>query len=509
MKGKSLGILLVGFLTLLTFVGCSKKGEKNELGILAKMLPAQRSYLEGEIIPNFEKAYNCKVTVQYYNSAAELKRILELDAKKSKPTISLVKTPFEATEQLVDYRLVQPFSNFKNRDELEGDMTVYHDIARAMGVHKNEYYYIPRKLETRILFYRKSMVKDALSKYDKHKARINNELKSLNGYGLPRGYDLEEDANQWDFYDLYVIGNIWANEVYYNGKSGKIAHRGDNYGGTGLFFVDRAYQLGATPEDILAMRGDAVTETFLWEQAFVKSGIYNKGVWEDKWRGKNIYNAVKDGKAFMAWFQQIDCFNVHGWKEDPNMPTYLEDPDDMGLAVIPQAVSFTLDANGDPEIVGTRKITTGGWWWGVASSAPKANLAYDFARYITNRTWNAKESSSFGMIPVRKDLLLNIKETYGMGWVGDIYKTSVQQIREQIADSIIIVPRSKKYPQINENYINVFNSLATGSNKNVAVNKDAIRDMLDTKFVPKAKEILGEEFPKAKAVATTEESKIK
>lgn len=505
MKGKSLSTLLLGLVTLLTLTGCFKKNQKNELGILAKMLPAQRTYLETQVIPNFEKAYNCKVTVQYYKSAAELKRILELDATRSKPTISLVKTPFEATHQLVNYDLVQPFSNFKNSDDLENDMTAYHDMAKNMGVYKNDYYYIPRKLETRILFYRKSMVEDALSKFNKHKSRINRQLKGMNGYGLPNGYALEDDPNQWDFYDIYVVGNIWANEVYYNGKSGKIAHRGDNYGGTGLFFVDRAFQLGATTDDILAMRGDAVTETYLWELASIKSGIYNKGIWEDKWRGKNIYNAVKDGKAFMAWFQQIDCFNVHGWPEDPNMPSYLEDASDLGTAVIPKAVSFSLDANGKPLFEGNRQITTGGWWWGIAKKAPKAELAYEFAKYITNRTWNADESSSFGMIPVRKDLLLNISETYEMGWVGDIYKTSVQQIKQQVADSMVIVPRNKKYPQVNENYINVFNSLASGKAKNTAVNRTAVRALLDAKFVPKAKEILGDEFPAAKkAVDKTE-----
>lgn len=506
MKGKSLGTLFIGIVTLLTLVGCLKKNEKNELGLLVKMLPAQKNYLESEIIPNFEKAYNCKVRVQYYRSAADLKRILELDAKKSKPTISLVKTPFEATQQLVNYNLVQPFSNFKNNDDLEQDMAAYNDMAKAMGIHKNDYYYIPRKLETRILFYRKSMVKDALSKYTKHKSRINKQLKTLNGYGLPNGYELEKDPNEWDFYDIYVVGNIWANEEYYNGYSGKIAHRGDNYEGTGLFFVDRAFQLGASSDDILAMRGDAVTETYLWELASAKSGIYNKGVWEDKWRGKNIYNAIKDGKCFMAWFQQIDCFNVHGWEGDPQMPTYLEDPSDLGLAIIPKAVSFSLDANGKPLFEGNRKITTGGWWWGVAEKAPKAELAYEFAKYITNRTWNAKESSNFGMIPVRKDLLLNIQETYGMGWVGDIYKTSVMQIKQQVADSIIIVPRSKKYPQINENYINAFNSIVSGPAKNTEVNKEAVRKLLDGNFVPKAKEILGDEFPKEKTVETDEVS---
>lgn len=506
MKGKSLSTLLIGLVTILTLTGCLKKNEKNELGILAKMLPAQRTYLETQVIPNFEKAYNCKVTVQYYKSAAELKRILELDAQRSKPTISLIKTPFEATHQLVNYDLVQPFSNFKNSDDLENDMTAYHDMAKAMGVYKNDYYYIPRKLETRILFYRKSMVKDALAKFGKHENRIHNQLKSMNGYGLPSGYVLEDDPNEWDFYDIFVIGNIWANEEYYNGTSGKIAHRGDNYGGTGLFFVDRAFQLGASKDDILAMRGAAITETYLWELASIKAGIYNKGIWEDKWRGKNIYNAIKDGKAFMAWFQQIDCFNVHGWEEDPNMPTYLEDPADMGLAVIPKAVSFSLGENGKPLFEGSRKITTGGWWWGVAKKAPKAELAYEFAKYITNRTWNADESSNFGMIPVRKDLLLNISETYSMGWVGDIYKTSVQQIKQQVTDSMVIVPRNKKYPQINENYINAFNSLVAGNGRNLALNSAAVRAFLDSQFVPKAKEILGDEFPNARTNDSSSEN---
>ncbi len=348
-----------------------------------------------------------------------------------------------------------------------------------------------------MLFYRKSKVADACQKFESHKTRITEELKALNGVGLPAGYVLETDPALWDVFDLYVTGSIWANETYNGTKTGRIALRGARYNGTSQNVIDRAYTLGATQDEIRTLKGAAVEETFYWEQAFIKNGIYNPGSWEDPWRGSHIYNAIKDGKAFLAYVQQIDLFNIHGWPEDPGMPSYLEDPEDMGVSVIPQGVSLTLGAEGKPTIEGTRKVSTGGWWWGIPTAAPKAQLAYELSLFIANQTNNAKESAQFGMIPVRKDLLDNLSNVFEEGWVGQIYKVSVDQISTQLADSVItIVPIDKEYPKLSDNIIDSWYDIGVGTVKNnVPVGKVEVVKLLDSKYRVKAKEILGDRYP--------------
>ncbi len=484
----------------LMLLGSCGQGPKEELTVLLRMMPAQQRYFKNEVLPAFEKEHNCKVHITTMNNVSDLPQMLGIDAGKPEPVISLVKVPFEMTRELAEDGLVQRLGDITSDGQVDMDMAQYHPVASALAMINRDYYYVPRKLETRVFFYRTSMVAEAYSKFDQYRETINTELKDLNGYGFPTNYTFEENPSEWDLFDLYTVGSIWGKEEYNGTTNGRIAHRGDRYNGTSQFMLDRAYQLGANQDDIRRMTGDAVEEMFFWEQAFVENGLYNSGIWEDPWRGSNIYNAIKDGKAFAAYLQQIDLFNVHGWPEDPGMPSYLDletYPDDMGVALVPQGVSLSVDENGEPEIVGTRKITTGGWWWGVPTSSPKPELAYELSKFISNYENNAAESAQFGMIPVRKDLLSNISNVFNEGWVGQIYKVSLDQVSLQLADSVItLVPLDKEYPAISENYIDAWYDIAVGVAKgDREADLDEVQTVLKDVYNQKAREIFGERYP--------------
>jgi ABC-type glycerol-3-phosphate transport system substrate-binding protein len=218
-------------------------------------------------------------------------------------------------------------------------------------------------------------------------------------------------------------------------------------------------------------------------------------MWQDPWRGANLYNGIKDGKVFLTFLQQIDCFNVHGWPDDPGMPTYLPDINDMGLSVMPQAVSFELTPQGKPVISGTRSVSTGGWWWGIPASCPNPQLAYEFARFITSKANQALECSKFGMIPVRKDILLKLPDVFSQGWVGDIFKTSVDQVT---ANALTTVPLVKGYPQVAQNLIDAWYGLCVeyDQKKSGVMTLPVMKEKLVKEFLPKQKQILGPDFPK-------------
>jgi ABC-type glycerol-3-phosphate transport system substrate-binding protein len=485
--------LIAGALFLTLVAGCAKK-PSNEIGILIRMMPAQERFFREQIIPEFEKQYNCKVNINTFTNEWDIERLLDLEKSKKVKSIALVKTPFELTRVLVDKGYIADLYSVQDSDKVNQDLAEYHPLASGLGYIDSKPYFLPRKLETRTLFYLKSKVADAVSKFDKHKKRINTELKALNNFGLPAEYTLESDPSEWDFYDIYVVGSIWANEEYNGVKLGRIAHRGARYGGTALDLVDKALQLGATKDDILRLTSDKVVETFIWERALIKSNIYNPGMWQDQWKGTNIYSAIKDGKVFLSILQQIDEFTIHGWKDDPSMPSYLPNEEDMGLAVMPKAVSFTLDDKGKYAFEGTRAISTGGWWWGIPQSAPNAKLAYDLARFITNRENQAKECSRFGMIPVRKDIVNNLSQVFDQGWVGEIYKTSVDQI---LANGLTTVPLVKSYTELGQNLIDAWYGLGVeykevkGETENFA----DIKLKLASEYLTKQKELLKNDYP--------------
>jgi ABC-type glycerol-3-phosphate transport system substrate-binding protein len=479
----------------LGLAGCTgMKKQKQEFTVLIRMMPAQQRFFEQEIVAKFNKEHNCKISVAPFTNQLDIERFLKLDAGKAQPEIGLVKTPFEVTRVLVYKGYMQPLTAVVDSAQVMQDLAEYHQLATGLGYVDGLPYYIPRKLETRVLFYRKSMVADAVSKFDKYKKQINEDLKKQNKYGLPKDYALESDPSQWDFYDLFVVGYIWAKEEYNGVKMPRLAHRGAKYEGTALDLVDRALQLGATHQDILSL-GDKTAQTFLWENVFIRNGLYNPSMWQDPWRGSDIYNGIKDGKVFCTYLQQIDCFNVHGWADDPGMPSYLPDVKDMGLCAVPKAVSFDLTAQGQPVVDGTRMISTGGWWWGIPKTSPNAKLAYEFARFVTNHDNQAKECSKFGMIPVRKDILLNLPNVFDEGWVGDIFKTSVDQVN---TNQLTTVPLVKGYPLVAQNLIDAWYKLCVGydEKKDGKIDAEIMKQNLVKDFGPKEKEILGADYPK-------------
>lgn len=477
-----------------TMMGCNSSSPK-EFSVLIRMMPTQERYFRENVIAEFEKENNCKINIVTFNSEWDIERILKLENSKKDPAIALVKTPFEMTRQLVKAGLMSDLYSVMDSDRVLMDVAEYHQLATGLAFFEGKPYYIPRKLETRVMFYRKSKVADAVSKFAAHKERINTELKALNGFGIPAGYELEADPEKWDFYDVYVVGSIWANEDYNGVKMGRIAHRGARYGGTALDLVDKSLQLGASTSEILKLTEDKVVETYLWERNMIKSGCYNPGMWQDPWKGAQIYTAMKDGKVFLTFFQQIDAFLVHGWKDDPAMPSFLPDEEDMGLATMPLAVSFGLDSIGKPAYNGTKSISTGGWWWGIPKTAPDAKLAYALARYITSKQVQAKECARFGMIPVRKDILNNLPETFDQGWVGEIFKVSVEQVQN---NGLTTVPLVAGYSDVSQNMIDAWYSLCieykdTDTEK---MNFSGLKMRLASDYLEKQQKILGEEFPK-------------
>ncbi len=480
-------------LIVLSMVACTEK-PKQEMTILIRMMPAQDRFFREKIITAFEKEHSCRINVAPFNNEWDIERLLKLDAGKKTPEIGLVKTPFEMTRVLARKGLMKPLTEAVDSLRVDQDMAEYHQLASGLGYIDGRPYYLPRKLETRILFYRKSMVADAVAKFPAHKSRIQAELRKQNGYGLPAGYALEEDPAGWDLYDLYVVGSVWANEEYNGVKMGRMAHRGARYGGTALFMVDRALQLGASKEDVLKLDAEKMAEMYLWERVMVRNGLYNAGMWNDQWKGSDIYNAVKDGKVFMAWFQQIDCFIMHGWPDDPAMQTYLPEDGDMGLTVVPKAVSFALGKNGAPVYEGNRSISTGGWWWGIPKASTQDELAYELARFITNKENQALEVAEFGMLPVRKDILNNLPETFDEGWVGEIFKVSVDQIK---LNELTTVPLVEQYSLVGKNIVEAWYKLCVEYDeaKQGAMSLERMQKKLASDFVEQQKEILGVDYP--------------
>ncbi len=469
--------------------------EPQNLVLLIRMMDMQDRWFRQNIIAPFEKKYGVEVTVVSFDKFWDLEVMLRLERDSQRHAIGLVKVPLEMTRPLET--LMVPYDDLMDQEALQTLKAEYDPKAVEVGTIHGKLFYVPRKLETRMMIYLKSKADEAVLGWKRFEAGINTALKEDNGYGLPSDFQLERDPNLWDYYDLFVVSYYWAHTPYHGIKMPRMAHRGKKYGGTAAGLVDRIYQMGGTRKDVLRMSTAAVVDMFVWEAVYRKHGLYNPGMWQDPWSGGGIWNAMKDGKVFLAMMHQIDAFFIHGGTY-PQMQGYLVDPDDMGVAVMPRGESFELDSSGHPYRSGSKKAGTSGWWWGIPRTAPSPQLSVALARWITNHENHLSECKVFGMMPIRKDILADLQKAFPRGWMADVFKVSLRQIR---LNGNTTVPLLAEYSDVGKIYLTAWYDIVVSEDygKGEKVDRNDIRRRLEETYVPKVKAVLGGKYPAAGA----------
>lgn len=470
------------FLTALAlsvlFAAC---GAPRQVSVLIRMMPEQEKYFRERIIPPFEKKNRCKVEVVSYRETGDL----DSSIRKLPGRCALVKTPLEQTRKLVDEGLMMPVDSVAGQD-MAGVQQAY--FLLSLATVDGRLYYYPRKFETRIMVYLKSKVREAVMRWGDRSDEIDSVLKKYTGHGLPNDFVLEEDPNQWDYYDLFTAGYYWSREI--PGRyTPKIAHRGKRYSGTAQTLVDRVYQLGGDQGSVMAMEGDGVLDMLEWEALCVKTGIYNPRMWADSLSGAGVWGLFKSGECYLSFMTQLDCFFLHG-NYSAEQPGYVANPDDLGFAVMPRGVSLSVDSAGKPVREGRRSISTGGWWWGVPKDTPYRDLSAKLAEWILSPQVQIDESAAFGMIPVRKDVLGDIGLLFGRGWITDIYEVSFKQL---IENQFTTVPLIRNYAQLENLYLDAWYDIAVSGNcgQDGTVSRDFIRNRLLLNYSNRARAIAG------------------
>lgn len=423
----------------------------DEMTIYIRMMESQDKWFRENIIADFEKEYGVTVNVRTFENVVDLQSVLDLD--KDQNTIGLVKTADTMLYPLAEKGYMTKLTDIEGRDAA-ADMNEYLDQAVDLATVNGDVYYIPRKLETNTLLYVKSEVADAVANWEGMKADIDAMFKAENGVGLPGDYTLEADPNMWDWYDLGVVGYYW------NAVKGepKVAHRGKDYGGTQTELVTKAFQAGASQEEVLNFTGQALVDTYEWEVFMKENSLYNPGMWEENWSGGGIWNAMASGSVYLAFMHQIDAFFIHGGT-DPSMTGYLVNPDDMAVAVMPAGASLEMDGD-QPARMGSHASQLGGWCWGIPESTPDAQLSYDLARFITNAENHAAEASTFGMMPVRKDIMADLGSSFDEVWIQEVFENAVNQL----GNDVTRLPIDLRWPEIGQLYNDAWYDIVVGGN---------------------------------------------
>lgn len=464
---------------LIIAIGCVPPVSKSKVFI--RMMDSQEKYFRDSVISSFSKIDIPQVIS--YTSVDSIEDVL----KNNAGAVSLIKIPFGKAWSLVRKRKIIPLHSFLSPIEIREFNDTY--IFTSLGRQFNKQYFIPRKYETRLMVYLKSKVREAYGLWKVYEDTIDIELKKYNGFGLPNDYTFEISPEMWDFYDLFVVGWIWANEREKGYSTPKIAHRGKHYSGTSHRIIDRIFQLGGDSSAVITMNGDAVIDAFYWEAVYADANIFNPKMWEEEWSGADIWKGFKTGEVFLSFMTQLDCFFLHGTGMD-GLTGFLSDSSDMGVATMPAGCTFLLDGNGSVLQRGHKSITSGGWWWGIPSDAPDPKMSYRIARYITNKENQVEGCNRFGMIPVRKDVRESLDSLFTQNWIREVYDASYRQM---VFNQLTTVPAHNCFHKIADVYLDAWFDIV--ANKNWSTKKNGIPDrfyikkVLDIKYVSAVKRI--------------------
>lgn len=478
MKNKATLLTAISFFALLT--SCAAPVD---LSVLASMSQDRQRFLEEEILPRFESRNRCRVKIINLEDAAGIKSSIDTASEN----VALVKVPFtmgrqiaRSTHLLVLDSLLEASGNGKFKQEL---------LLTSLGIVDEKQYYVPREFDTRLIVYRKSKVDEALSSWRRSKNAIDKSIRRVNGYGLPSNYLLEENPEDWDFYDIYVLGWIWASREYGGRMQPRIAHPLRENKGLTLRQIDHLVQFGADSSSVFGMRGDEVIDMFHWEAVYAALGIYNQDMWKQNWNSSDLWSAFGKDNVFLSFLTPSDCFHIHGTGKD-SLYGYLEDPEDMGVATMPIACSVELDDNGMPLRVGSKAVMTGGWWWGIPARSPDPVLSVKLACFLSQNEIQVMECSSFGMIPVRKDVLSYMPIMFGDGWITQVYNTSFNQLMKNDKH---VIAGDRESRQIYSLYGEAWSDIIIDENwseDNLMPDRSFIEKLINDKYSPKAQNLL-------------------
>jgi maltose-binding protein MalE len=470
-------IALICSLVLVLLAGCggsktqsggSGKFKGKQITYYGRWMEADEKWLAENVIAPFEREYGVTVTLKNFDVAADMLNILEMD-KNSKTIGFFEVTPGSVPEQLVKAGLMAHAQDYIKDSDF---IARFSDAGLVMSQVKGEQYFIPYNGAAYMTMYMKTPVQDAIQNWAGVKDAVSASLKKYNGYGLPEGYALESDPDEWDAYDLAVAGYYWANTAYNGIKAPRIAHRGRRYEATANEIVSKVYQMGGAENDVLDMDTQPVADAFAWESYYADAGIYIPEMWMEGWGGGNIYQAMADGVCFLAFMHTQDAFAVHGLGT-PSLPGYLTNPDEMGLALMPLGTSLEIK-DGKPARTGIRGSVVMGWLYGVPKTSPDLELSYELLKWVTKEEYGSHWLQT-GMGVFTKQILNNLGTYLTEEWMVNVYDVIGKQM-----ETAKLAPGVPQYEAISNIYLDAWYDIVVNKN-----NKD-IAGTLKNVYGPKA-----------------------
>lgn len=422
-----LAILVDGFFALVNFYPVApppRRGARRT--VVTSLDPAQARWLQENLLAEFNLEHNSDVQLMTVGE----ERLLDALAAAPPETI-LVALPRPRARDAWSGKLVRPFDEIGTAEQLAEALDGVSPEAIEAAKLDGKQRFLPHAALLDVAVYRVSRVRDAVRNWTLLRKEIDEALRGAGTRGLPPGYQLELDPEQWDSLDRFVIGYFWARRKYHGERArGRIAHRVGDVLDAQLDLLEGVRRAGASDAELEHTDSQAARDYFAWEWLYRQHGLYADAMLgEAPLDDQGILDGLGKGELFMATVTQAQAFTLHGGAH-PGSPPQVDDPDDLGFAPLGRISSLESDPAGKPLRPGRRGSMREDWVWAVPAHAAEPELALELAAFLWERENHFRECEALGTMPLRTDLQRERSSLFRLIWMDDVLDAAFAEREE-------------------------------------------------------------------------------
>jgi hypothetical protein len=435
-------LLLAGIGVNVSFLLINLRPERPHLGrhkpmrLLLRAGPARVQWVKDNLLSEFAAAHDLDFEVIGAKTFEEMVDVLQ--AEKAKPTgIALADISDDLSDGLREAGALRPMQDVAPPEDVRAAIEEYLPEAIERATFEKKLWFVPKRALVDVAIYLRPAVEDLYLNWEKDRRAIDAALKEANGAGLPRGYELEKTPNAWSMIDLFVAGWYWAHHpapwADDPAPAPRLGLRSGLNDDAQNDLYSSLFAAGLSDAEIGKLDAPAWLDVLQWSVLFRKHHLLAKECEDPKGADGFVVNGLfKARKLAWAPIDQADSLWIHGGSRRDAEPG-MRGATDLDWATLPEGVSVEL-RDGKPARTGKSFSLEEVHFWALPVHSPEPRLAWDLARFLTQRGLHQRETEAQGLLPIRRDLAEEYPILFRLDWMQRLLDASYRQVQRGSGD---------------------------------------------------------------------------